>query len=89
MGGAILMTTNIMVVKIGARLENATSVQEVLSKFGCSIKTRLGLHEADSVCSNEGVLILQLTGDREEMLGLEKALNAMESVKAKMVILDD
>jgi cell division protein FtsI/penicillin-binding protein 2 len=83
------MECNIMIVKIGERRKKSPEVQEVLSKFGCSIKTRLGLHEAsESLCSEEGVLVLQLTGDRDEMKKLEKALNEMESIKAKMVMID-
>ncbi len=82
------MACDIMVVKIGERRERSPKVQEVLAKFGCSIKVRLGLHETESVCSDEGILILQLTGDTEEMLKLEKALNELKNVKAKMVILD-
>lgn len=81
------MDCNIMVVKIGSRKTTSVQVQEVLSKFGCSIKTRLGLHEAGDVCSQEGLLILQLVGDKDEMAALEKALNQMEDVKAKIVIL--
>jgi len=82
------MACHIMVVKIGERRALSPKVQEVLSHFGCSIKVRLGLHEADNVCSEEGVLVLQLTGDKEEMMKLEKALNDLQNIKAKMVILD-
>ena len=82
------MECNIMIVKIGERRKKSPEVQEVLSKFGCSIKTRLGLHEAGDVCSEEGVLVLQLTGDKSEMMDLEHALNKLESVQAKMVIID-
>lgn len=83
------MECNIMIVKIGERRKKSPEVQEVLSKFGCSIKTRLGLHEAnDTVCSEEGVLVLQLTGERGEMKKLEAALNKLESVKAQMVMID-
>lgn len=82
------MACEIMVVKIGQRRDRSPKVQEVLSKFGCSIKVRLGLHETENVCSDEGILILQLTGDTDEMLKLEKALNELDDIKAKMVILD-
>ena len=82
------MACDIMVVKMEQRRERSPEVQEVLSKFGCSIKVRLGLHETENVCSDEGILVLQLTGDTDEMLKLEKALNEMKNVKAKMVILD-
>lgn len=82
------MKADIMVVKIESRREDSTKVQDVLSKFGCSIKLRLGLHETDNVCSEEGLLILQLSGEREEMLKLESALNAMDRVQAKMIMMD-
>jgi len=81
------MEYNIMAVKIDERRKNSPDVQQVLSSFGCSIKVRLGLHEAGSVCSDEGLLILQLTGDTDEMKKLEKALNEMDGVKARMIII--
>ena len=79
---------NIMVIRIEGRRERSPKVQEVLSRFGCSIKVRLGLHETDEVCSEEGILILQLTGEGKEMFALESALNEMEGVKARLVVLD-
>jgi hypothetical protein len=82
------MECNIMIIRIEGRVKKSPQVQEVLARFGCSIKVRLGLHEAGSVCSDEGILILQLTGEKSEMKALEKALNNMESVKAKLVTLD-
>ncbi len=82
------MLANIMVVKVESRREDSTKVQEVLSKFGCSIKVRLGLHETENVCSEEGLLILQLSGERDEMRKLEKALNEMNRVQAELVLMD-
>lgn len=82
------MSCNIMVIRIEGRRERSPKVQEVLSRFGCSIKVRLGLHETDEVCSDEGILILQLTGEESEMIALEAALNEMRDVKAKLVVLD-
>ncbi len=63
-------------------------MQEVLSQFGCNIRVRLGLHDTGDVCSDEGILVLQLTGEEAEMFKLESALNGLEGVKAKMVVLD-
>ena len=82
------MKCYIMVVKIEARREDSPRVQEILSRYGCYIRARLGLHETRDVCSDEGVLILQLDGDMVEMEKLEEALNAMKHVKAKLVVLD-
>lgn len=81
------MEYNIMAVKIDERRKHSPDVQHVLAGFGCSIKVRLGLHETENACSDEGLLILQLTGDTDEMKKLEKALNDMEGVKAQMLII--
>ena len=79
---------NIMVIKVGRISEDSIKVQSLLNEFNCSIKTRLGLHEAGSVCGTEGVIILDLTGDKGDMEDLEKALNKLETVKATRVNLD-
>jgi ribose 5-phosphate isomerase len=83
------MKCDIMIIQIKSRRDKAPHVQELLTQFGCSIKVRLGLHETENVCSEEGILILQLTGDQDEMKKLEKALNQVEGVKAKLVVFDD
>jgi hypothetical protein len=43
-------------VQVTNRVPNALEVQEILTEFGCNIKTRLGLHElTDTVCSTVGL----------------------------------
>lgn len=63
------------------RVIEAIKVQDVLTKFGCSIKTRLGLHEVqENFCSSNGLIILELTGNEEEMVKLEKELLKIEGL---------
>ena len=77
----------IMVIRINKRTESATTVQSVLTEYGCFIKTRLGLHDAgDDFCSDAGILILQLCGDGDT--DLVNALNEIEGVQAKLVEFD-
>ena len=83
------MQQAIMVVKISERKENSIKVQETLSEFGCAIKTRLGLHEAGDRCSSEGLLVLQLCGEKKDFEGLGTALNEIDGVKAKLVDFDE
>lgn len=74
----------ILGVLITDRKKEAGEVQKVLTKFGCSIKTRLGLHEAsDETCSNEGLILLELTGDYKDMDNLEKELENIEGTETK------
>ena len=73
---------NVMTILISNRRKNATELQKVLTKSGCIIKTRLGLHEAGELCSEEGLIILQLIGSSENITLLERELNALDGVKA-------
>ncbi len=66
------------------RVKEAIDVQNVLTKFGCSIKTRLGLHEVhEDYCSTNGLIILELTGNAEEMIKLENELLKIEGLNVQ------
>lgn len=75
----------IAALRIDKRSEKAPSVQEVLTKFGCIIKMRLGLHEAGNVCSDRGLIILELVPDKEEIDKLLETLNSVKGVTAKLL----
>lgn len=77
----------ILGLNITDRVKEAISVQNLLSKFGCSIKTRLGLHEVnDDFCSSNGIIILELTGSAEEMNKLENELLKIEGLEVQKMI---
>jgi len=74
----------ILGVVITDRQKEAGEVQKVLTKYGCSIKTRLGLHEASTEnCSNEGLILLELIGDYKDMDNLEEALQKIEGTETQ------
>ncbi len=75
----------IMLIKTCNRRENIDLVQKTLTDSGCIIKTRLGLHEAGDTCSNEGLIILHLSNDEDEIAKLENALSKIDCVKVKTV----
>ena len=53
--------TAIIGIKVSNRLQNAIAVQEILTKFGCVIKTRIGLHEeVNGKCSQSGLILLEI-----------------------------
>jgi hypothetical protein len=71
------------------RVDNALNFQETLTKNGCKIKTRLGLHEvSDHACANDGLIVLQPYGTKEEVEKLVKELNSLEGIKAKLIDLN-
>lgn len=74
---------NIMAIIVNHRSKKAADVQSVFTKYGCIIKLRLGLHEAGDVCSEEGLILLQLAGDKKEIEEFKAELNAIEGVTAK------
>lgn len=77
------MARNVMILLVGKRKEAAVRVQELLTEYGCEIKTRLGLHEAGNVCSDEGLILLELTGSEDRQNELYKKLDKIECVTVK------
>lgn len=82
------METTIMALSIDPRVEHAPQVQTVLTKHGCIIKTRLGLHEtSEDNCENRGLILLQINGKQDEINELESELTDVEGVKVKHMTL--
>ena len=80
----------ILGVHITDRVKDVADVQEILTKFGCTIKTRLGLHEVkDDFCARNGLIILQLTGSIEEFVKLEKELLKIKGLEVKKMVFEE
>jgi len=53
----------ILLILVGKRKDSAVKVQQILTAWGCNIKTRLGIHDGVlENCSDTGLLILELVG---------------------------
>ena len=77
----------ILAVHITDRIRKVSAVQELLTKYGCSIKTRLGLHEASTeFCSPNGLMVLEMIGDDKESNELADKLNALDGVEVKKIV---
>lgn len=75
------MKTIIMAINVGNRNDAASEVQELLTKYGCIIKIRLGLHDTGEDCSRRGLIILELSADKmKEIEELEERLKQIETV---------
>ena len=76
----------LMVILVDTRKEQAPQVQKILTTWGCLIKTRVGIHDGIlENCSNSGLIILELVGEKEKHEQLAGRLNVLPGVKAKMV----
>ncbi|MEO0078705.1 MAG: hypothetical protein ABIK86_06890 [candidate division WOR-3 bacterium] len=77
----------IMAVLVDKRTEEAVKVQEVLTKHGCIISLRIGLHETSRVCSDQGLILLNLCGTKKEVAALKRDLARIKGVKTKTMVL--
>lgn len=77
----------IMAIKIEPRIKNAPEVQEILTKYGCIIQTRIGLHEASQdSCSNAGLILLNLVDNKDDEISkLKEELNNTQGTVAKLL----
>ena len=72
-------------IKLLNRVGNATDFQEVVSKFGCSIKTRIGLHDvANGVCSPSGIILIEFIG--KDANDFEQALKALDDIEIQKMV---
>lgn len=79
----------IMAILQEKREETAVQVQDVLTKYGCYIRVRLGLHDAAlETCSPTGLILLQLCGEEVPVSELQRELEEIKAVKVKYMTLE-
>jgi len=77
----------ILAVHITDRVRKAPKIQQVLSRFGCHIKTRIGLHEASpEFCSPNGLILLEMLDDLKTVKALQAKLDAIAGVETKRLV---
>lgn len=60
--------STIIGIQVSNRIEEATKLQEILTKYGCLIKTRIGLHDmGEYKCLNYGVVLIQVVDKINEI----------------------
>lgn len=83
------MKKSILLILIGKRKEEAVKVQQILTAWGCIIKTRLGIHDGVlENCSDTGLLILELHGTEEQKQELARKVAVLPGVTSKLVELE-
>jgi len=83
------MKRTVMLIMVASRKESASKVQQILTGWGCMIKTRLGIHDGilDN-CMETGLIILEIVGEEEKKVEMERKLNVIPGVIAKKVDLE-
>ena len=80
-------TRTVLGVHVAQRTKHTAKVQKILSDYGCSIRTRIGLHEAaENVCSPNGLILLEVVNRAAE---LAKALAAVPGVTVKKMVFEE
>lgn len=71
-------------IHIPDRIRNAAEVQKILTEYGCTIKTRVGLHEVHGTyCAGGGIVLLEMVGDMTTIDSMLKKLKSIEGIEAK------
>jgi len=78
----------ILCVHITDRLRKVAEVQQLFSQYGCNIKTRLGLHEVENVCSPNGIVLLEMYGDEAVCFELADKLAAIDGIEVKKMVFE-
>lgn len=74
-------------VHVTERAKHAGKVQGVFTAYGCSIRTRLGLHEADAGrCSPNGMIILEMADDDAVVEKMVAELKALEGIEVQQMV---
>lgn len=79
------MIHNLMGIAMENRCDKAPKVQEILTKYGCIIEARIGLHDAQDKCSNEGFIILKLSDNLNEVDKLKTELLQVDGVRTDYI----
>lgn len=77
----------ILGVHVAQRTQHTAKVQKILSDYGCSIRTRIGLHEAgDGFCSPNGLILLEVVSKAP---ALAAALSKVPGVSVQKMVFEE
>ena len=58
----------IIAIKVENRVKEAQKLQDILTKYGCEIQTRIGFHPTgDFKCTNFGIVLIEVTNKLNEI----------------------
>jgi hypothetical protein len=75
----VIHNHTIATLLVNNRESVAEDMQEIFSRYGCSIRTRLGLSERIEG-RDIGIIVLELTGDGQEQMNLLNRLSESEDI---------
>jgi hypothetical protein len=71
-------------IHVTDRAVHAGRVQEILSKYGRNIRTRMGLHDVhDDVASPDALILIEAIGSHEEIDALSDELRRLPGIQVQ------
>lgn len=75
-------------IKLSNRISASSEFQDILSKYGCIIRTRVGLHDVDcGKCSKNGIILLEVIND-ELVARLQRELCSIENIEIQQMVFE-
>ncbi len=79
--------TRVLGVMVHNPGEGSKKIQNILTMYGCNIRTRLGLHDSvGEYAADTGLMLLELTGDASECAKLENELFSLDGVEVQKMV---
>jgi len=73
-------------LKLSNRIDVSSEFQKIITKYGCAIRTRLGLHQTSKdYCSSDGIILLEIT-DNENAQKLTNELLNIDNIEIQQMI---
>ncbi|MFH0702304.1 MAG: hypothetical protein V2B14_02040 [bacterium] len=77
----------ILGILLANRVDEASKFQEIITKYGCNIKTRIGLHNTgNNKCSSEGIILLEIIGDDNDIENLENEIKTIINAQVQKMV---
>ena len=83
--GSEITSVEILGLLVERNQEVISSIQKILTAYGCNIRTRLGVNEL-FFGEPAGLIILELKGDARQRLLLEKDLKSLKQVHVRSMV---
>ncbi|NLE46363.1 MAG: hypothetical protein GX620_16720 [Chloroflexi bacterium] len=78
------MLHHIFGIHVINRPQTVPLIQACLTKYGCNIRTRIGIHDAaDDSCSPSGLILVDAFGDDATVESFYQELTQLEGVEVK------
>ncbi|HOJ49811.1 MAG TPA: hypothetical protein PKW55_03265 [Spirochaetota bacterium] len=83
------MQKHVVIIYQKNREETAVKLQSILTKYGCLIKTRLGIHDGVvNACTPTGLIILETVGEIKEIKNMVSEIEQIKDTDVKLIELN-